>query len=344
MPDLKGRKGEHLDLAKMPSAMAQVENSLDRVRLTHQALPESNADEIDTSMRFLNSRLAMPLMISGMTGGMARGDAINLALAEVASQHGIALCIGSQRASLMAKQSQSDVRARAKHVPLIGNLGGVQLAGEGGIALAQRAIDDLGADAMAIHLNPLQEFAQPEGDRNWHGVLAALGELVKRSDVPIMVKEVGAGISATTARQLMDQGVTIIDIAGLGGTNWTRIEQSRSDPPRQQVMSPFLDWGIPTVDALKAVRAQHKDATIIASGGVRHGLDMARCVWLGADVVSAAGVFIKTLEDENGTLHLDRLDALLSVWKQQLKVAMFLTASKTLNALKTAEGIVLSQK
>ena len=341
MPDLKERKGEHLDLAKMPSAMAQVENSLDRVRLTHQALPEANVDEADTSTRFLNYRLAMPLMISGMTGGMARGDAINLALAEIASEHRIALCIGSQRASLMARQSQSALRARAKNVPLMGNLGGVQLAGEGGIALAQRAIDDLGADAMAIHLNPLQELAQPEGDRNWRGVLKALGELVKRSDVPIMVKEVGAGISAKTARQVMDQGVSIIDIAGLGGTNWTRIEQSRSDLLRQDVMMPFLDWGIPTVDALTSTRAEHKDAFIIASGGVRHGLDMARCVWLGADMVSAAGVFIKVLEDENQRLCPDRLDALLSVWKDQLKIAMFLTASKTLNALKTAEGVVL---
>jgi len=194
---------------------------------------------------------------------------------------------------------------------------------------------------MAIHLNPLQELAQPEGDRNWRGVLTALGELVKRSDVPIMVKEVGAGISAKTARQVMDQGVSIIDIAGLGGTNWTRIEQSRSDLLRQDVMMPFLDWGIPTVDALTSTRAEHKDAFIIASGGVRHGLDMARCVWLGADMVSAAGVFIKVLEDENQRLCPDRLDALLSVWKDQLKIAMFLTASKTLNALKTAEGVVL---
>jgi isopentenyl-diphosphate delta-isomerase len=344
MPDLRERKGEHLDLAKMPSAMAQVENSLDRVRLTHQALPEIDADDVDTSTKFLNYRLAMPLMISGMTGGMPRGDAINLALAEMASQHGIAICIGSQRASLMVKQSQSELRARAKGVPLIGNLGGVQLAGEGGLALAQRAIDDIGADAIAIHLNPLQELAQPEGDRDWRGVLATLGELVKKSEVPIMVKEVGAGISAKTARQLMDQGVRIIDVAGLGGTNWTRIEQSRSDPLRQDVMAPFLDWGISTVDALISARAEHKDATIIASGGIRHGLDVARCVWLGSDLVSAAGVFIKVLEDENQTLRPNRLDALLSVWKDQLKIAMFLTASKTLKALKTAEGEVLMQK
>ena len=341
MPDLSKRKGDHLDLAKMPLAMAQIENSLDRVRLKHQATPECDADKVDTRTRFLGYRLAMPLMISGMTGGLPRGDAVNMALAEVASQHGIALCVGSQRASLLAKQSQSGLRARAQGIPLIGNLGGVQLAEKGGVDLARRAIDDLGADALTIHLNPLQELAQPEGDRNWVGVLAALRDVVKRVDVPIMVKEVGAGISARTATQLMDQGVGIIDIAGLGGTNWTRIEQNRSDTLRQEIMAPFLDWGIPTVDALKAVRAEATQALIIASGGVRHGLDIARCLWLGADMVSAAGVFIKALEDENNTLRPERLDALLSVWKEQLKTAMFLTASTTLKALKTADGEVL---
>ena len=274
MSDLSTRKDEHIDLAKDVEALAQIPNSLDRVRLTHQALPECDADHIDTRTRFLGKPLAAPLMISGMTGGSARGDAINKLLAETANTHKLAFGVGSQRASLSQNNSQSHLRGLATDIPLIGNLGAAQLIEAGGITLALKAIDDLAPDALAIHLNPLQELVQPEGDRAWQGVLDMLAKLVKSTSTPIMIKEVGAGLSVKAVTRLRDIGIRCFDVAGLGGTNWARIENSRTDQRRQDIMAPFMDWGIPTCQALLDLRDAVTDIQLIGSGGVRHGLDV----------------------------------------------------------------------
>ena len=343
MSDLSTRKDEHIDLAKQDAALAQIPNSLDHVRLTHQALPECDADQIDASIRFLDMPLDAPIMISGMTGGSPRGDAINGVLAELANTHKLAFGVGSQRASLNQKNSQSGLRALASDIPLIGNLGAAQLIEQGddsGIDLARRAIDDLEPNALAIHLNPLQELVQPEGDRNWYGVKDMLARLVKLADIPIIIKEVGAGLSVKTIMELRDIGITCFDIAGLGGTNWTRIENSRTDQTRQDIMEPFMDWGIPTCSALQDAHNAVHDIQLIGSGGVRHGLDIARCIWLGADIAAAAGPFIKAVELADGKLSPDRLNHVLGIWKQQIKVAMFLTGSKHIKALKRADGVI----
>ncbi|MGB1919533.1 MAG: type 2 isopentenyl-diphosphate Delta-isomerase [Candidatus Puniceispirillales bacterium] len=340
MSDLSTRKDEHIDLAKQDAALAQIPNSLDRVRLTHQALPECDADQIDASTDFLGITLDAPIMISGMTGGSSRGDAINDVLAELANTHKLAFGVGSQRASLSQQNSQSHMRALACDIPLIGNLGAAQLVEHKGSDIALRAIDDLQPDALAIHLNPLQELVQPEGDRNWVGVRDMLANLVKQADIPIIIKEVGAGISVKTVTMLKDIGITYFDIAGLGGTNWTRIENSRTDQMRQDMMAPFMDWGIPTCEALQDLRGAVHDVRLIASGGVRHGLDVARCLWLGADIAAAAGCFIKAVEHADGQLDPERLDNVLTIWKKQLKTAMFLTGSKHIKALKQADGVV----
>lgn len=340
MSDLSTRKDEHIDLAKDAEALAQVPNSLDHVRLTHQALPECDADDIDTRTRFLGKPLAAPLMISGMTGGSARGDAINKLLAEIANTHKLAFGVGSQRASLSQNNSQSQLRALAQDIPLIGNLGAAQLIEEGGLTLALKAIDDLAPDALAIHLNPLQELVQPEGDRAWRGVLDMLAKLVKSTSTPIMIKEVGAGLSVKAVTRLRDIGIRYFDVAGLGGTNWARIENSRTDQRRQDIMAPFMDWGIPTCQALLDLRDAVNDIQLIGSGGVRHGLDVARCLWLGADIVAAAGVFIKALEAADGSLHPDQLSHVLDIWKDQIRVAMFLTGSSNIKALKEADGAI----
>ena len=229
-PDAKAskRKDAHLALAASDLAMSGIDAGFDRVRLDHCALPECDLVAIDIATSCLGRPVSAPLFIGSMTGGTTHADAINLELAGIAEAAGIALAVGSQRASLEAGRSQAALRERAPSVPLIGNLGGVQLAMLGGIDLAKRAVDDLRADAIFIHLNPLQEAAQPEGQTDWCHVLAAIANAVQELGVPVMVKEVGAGIGPDVARRLFDVGVHAVDVAGLGGTNWTRIEVALS--------------------------------------------------------------------------------------------------------------------
>lgn len=321
------RKDAHLDLAKQPAAQAQIPHPLDDIRLTHHALPDTVLDTIDLSTRFLGHLCDAPFFIGAMTGGTDRADRINQALAEVAQSHNIALALGSQRAGLSIGKSQAHLRKIAPHIPLIGNLGITQLASKDGMSLAQKAIDDIEATAIAIHLNPLQEAAQIEGDHDWRNCKSALSDFIAAAPVPVMVKEVGAGISASCAAELNSMGAAYIDIAGLGGTNWTRIETARYDD--KGLFDPFLDWGIPLPDALRDVRATLPYAKLIASGGIRHGLDVAKSLAIGADMVCAAGPFLKALEPSSDAIDQNALSELITQWQTQIRLACFLTNSQT---------------
>ena len=331
------RKDAHLALAASDRALSGIDAGFDRVRLDHCALPECDLAAIDIATSCLGRPVSAPLFIGSMTGGTAHADGINLALADIAEAAGIALAVGSQRASLEAGRSQAALRERAPSVPLIGNLGGVQLAMPGGIDLARRAVDDLQADAIFIHLNPLQEAAQPEGQTDWRHVLAAIGMAVRDLGVPVMVKEVGAGIGPDVARRLFDVGVHAVDIAGLGGTNWTRIEVARRDDAA--LFDPFLDWGLPTVDALRAVRAACPDGRLIASGGIRHGLDAAKALWLGAALASMAGPVLRALTID-GVQAPDPATAMtvMERCKDQLRLALFLTGAPDLAGFAGVSG------
>ena len=335
--DTSERKDAHLALAAAPLAMSQVASGFDAVRLTHCALPECSLEEVNISTSCLGRAVSAPFFIGSMTGGTAHATAINLALAEAAESSGIGLAVGSQRASLEAGQSQRDLRQVAPSVPLFGNLGGLQLAAPGGLDLAARAVDDLQADALFIHVNPLQEAVQPEGGTDWRGVMAAIEAAVQSLEVPVLVKEVGAGIGAEVAHRLFEIGVHAVDIAGLGGTNWTRIEAARRDDA--DLFSPFLDWGIPTVDALREVRAACPDGRLIASGGIRHGLDAAKALWLGATMTSMAGPVLKAMTGD-GTSPPDTAAAIkvIEMWKAQLRLAVFLTGACDLAAFAGVEG------
>ena len=254
------------------------------------------------------------------------------ALADVAEGQSIALAVGSQRAALEAGKSARRLRYLAPHIPIIGNLGGVQLAQSGGLDLARAAIDDLQADAIAIHLNPLQEAVQPEGETDWTGVKLAIAALVKNFAAPVIVKEVGAGINAVLAAELFDMGVTAVDVAGFGGTNWARIEAARRDSDAK-LFAPFFDWGMSTVDCLHAVCHACPSQLVIASGGVRHGLDAAKAIRLGAAMVSAAGPMLARLVADDGDLDTPKVENFVAGWKQQMALALFLTGAPNLTAL-----------
>ena len=328
------RKDAHLDLAKTDAALANITHPLDRVRLPHYALPQLHLDKIDIKSYFCGRLVKAPFYIGAMTGGTDRADAINLALAEAAQEAGIGFAVGSQRASLAADRDMKPLRKAAADIPIIGNLGITQLARAGGFDMAKRAIDSLEADAMAIHLNPLQEAAQIEGDRDWQNTADALAHFIQISNVPVIIKEVGAGIHPTLAKELHAMGAAYIDLAALGGINWTRIETLRRDEADRTLFEPFLDWGIDLVTSLTQCREMLPDAKLIASGGIRHGLDVAKSLYLGADMACAAGPFLKAVEQEDGSLDAENLINLMNIWKSQIKLACFLTNSQNLQELR----------
>ncbi len=338
-PKAGDRKNAHLSLAAAPLARSARKAGFARVQLEHSALPECDLGSVDTSTSWLGKKLAAPFFIGSMTGGTDHADAINDALAETAEVCGVGLAVGSQRASLESRRSQSRLRSLAPSVPLVGNLGGVQIAADGGVDLARRAVGDIGADALFIHLNPLQEAVQPEGETNWFGVLAAIEAVTDACACPVLVKEVGAGISAATARRLFDIGVHAVDVAGLGGTNWTRIEAARRKDA--DLFIPFLDWGVPTVDALMAVRATNPQGRLIASGGIMNGLDAAKALWLGAEMVSMAGAVLRAISDDGiGSPDRGRACAHIRQWKEQLQLALFLTGAGNLAGISKVGGTV----
>lgn len=331
-PHAADRKNKHLDLAK--ASMPLAVHPLDDIVLPYCALPECDLATISLRTRFLGAELAAPLMITGMTGGTDRALAINSVLAEAAQKHQLALGLGSQRASLEAGQSQAEVRRLAPDAVLVGNLGAAQLAGPDGLTLAKAAIADIKADALAVHLNPLQEAIQPEGDHNWTGVLAAIESAVKELPCPVLVKEVGAGLSAEVVVKLAGVGVRHMDVAARGGTNWAEIELQRRPADDAATYAPFLSTGLMLPEAIEGARATSGQLCLIASGGIRHGLDAAKCLYLGADIAGMAGQILRAAEDKASVLQPERLDDTLAQIQHQLRLSLFLTGTASVRAFK----------
>lgn len=334
--DLSRRKSEHLDVVLAGDAGARhVTNGLERVRFEHVALPEIALADVDISTRFLGRRMAGPLLVSSMTGGPERAADINRAIAEACEAVGVGFGVGSQRIAIEQQGAGGlgkDLRRRAPSVPLLANLGGAQLRAPGGLDMAQRAVDMIEADALIIHLNPLQEAVQSGGDTDWRGVLAAFENLARALPVPLIAKEVGAGLSGAVARRLLDAGVAIIDVAGAGGTSWAEVEAKRApDASTRAIATAFRDWGLPTAEAIVSVRGACPEVPLIASGGLRDGIDVARALRLGADVAAqAAGVLPAALAGS------DALADRLCVTLAQLRITCFCTGSLNLAALKLA--------
>ena len=327
------RKAEHLRINLERDVGAKgVDAGFDAYRFTHRALPEIDLSEIDLSAELFGRKLAAPLLISCMTGGTHAARRINRRLARVAQEHGFAMGLGSGRALVESPGALEtfDVRSLAPGVALLANLGAVQLNKGYGVEECRRLVELLHADALVLHLNPLQEALQPEGDTCFSGLLEKIAALCNQAEFPIAVKEVGWGIAAADVRALVDAGVAAVDVAGAGGTSWSEVERYRiTEPWRARVAGAFASWGIPTAQAVIDARAAVPDATLIASGGIRNGLDVAKALALGADMVGIAGPFLRAADES-----LDAAHDLARELVETLRIAMFCTGARTPRALR----------
>ncbi len=326
----RDRKLEHIQLA-LEERMQHGSRFFDHYDFVHEALPEMDMAAIDVSVDFLGKPLAAPLLISCMTGGTESSAVINRNLAAAAERAGIALGVGSQRKALedMATAATFEVRDVAPTVPLLANLGAVQLNYGFGIEECRRAVEMISADALALHLNPLQEAIQPEGQCDFSGLLPKIAELVHELEVPVVVKEIGCGISGATARRLFDAGVRIVDSAGLGGTSWARIEAVRASD--HEIGELFADWGVPTCDSIRQLAAIG-GLTVIGSGGVRSGLDAAKALHLGADLVGLAQPFLEAAMES-----AERVYERIQRTVQELRITMFCAGARDLAELRRVE-------
>ncbi len=338
------RKDDHIRInLEEDVGFQELTTGLERYRFVHQALPEVDLGEIDTQVVLFGKKLAAPILVSSMTGGTDQAGILNRRLAEAVEARGLAMGVGSQRAALedSGAVSSFSVRAYAPSALLFANLGAVQLNYGYTVDQCRRAVDMLEADALILHLNALQEALQPEGDTRWRGLLSRIGEVCASVGVPVIVKEVGWGISKQVALRLIQAGVSAIDVAGAGGTSWSEVEKHRATSERQRrLAAAFREWGIPTATSLAYVRAAREDAgrpelPIFASGGVRSGQDIAKSVALGADLVGLASPFLRRAKESTESV-IEEFDLVSA----ELRTAMFASACRDIGSLRQP-GVLL---
>ncbi len=332
------RKLDHLRINLDEQVDSRLTTGLERFHFVHRALPEVDLAAVSTAGDFLGRPVRAPLLISSMTGGAAGLADINLRLAQAAQARGIAMGVGSQRAALEAEAQAASFRVRqvAPDVPLLANLGAVQLNYGYGLDQCRRAVDMIEADGLILHVNALQEAIQPEGDTRWAGLLGRIETVTRVLEVPVIVKEVGWGISAADARRLAEAGVAAIDVAGAGGTSWSEVEKHRAPTePARRVAAAFAGWGIPTADSLRAVRAAAPELTLIASGGLRDGLDVAKAVALGATLAGLAGALLRAAAQSTEAA-VEEIDILV----RTLRICMFAIGAADLAALRDTPQLV----
>lgn len=338
MPDqsrIARRKQDHIEINLSEAVQfRQVTTGFEHYRFIHQALPDMDLSSVDLRTTFLGRALGAPLLVSSMTGGVERGWEITRRLATAAQEFGCAIGVGSQRVALQdaARAKYFMVRDVAPDVFLLANLGAVQLNKGFGPDDCRRAVDMIGADALFLHLNPLQEALQPEGDRDFSSLLARIAAVCAVLEVPVVVKEVGCGISARVARQLADAGVAAIDISGAGGTSWSAVEQHRATTDRgRRLGETFSEWGIPTATSLRMAQQGAPRLPVIASGGLRTGLDAAKALALGASLAGFAGPLLRAAAESDEAAYEE-----LATLADELRLAMFCTGTRTVDLFSPA--------
>lgn len=333
---MKNRKLEHLMFFMEDIAKKDQTNYLDFVKLIHCPLPELDIDSIDTTVTFCNKNFKAPLMVTGMTGGIKEAKEINIAIARVVEQLGLGMGLGSMRPMLEdpTLKDTYDVRCYAPTCFLAGNIGGGQLT-KIPLEKIHAALDSLGANALCIHLNPGQEIFQTGGDRDFRGILEAIGNAVQNLGMPVIIKEVGSGICRETAKTLRDLGVKYLDVAGAGGTSWIGVEIFRSGLIENQEAQAFWDWGIPT--PVSILEVSNLGFQIIGSGGVRHGLDIAKVISLGATIAGVAATVLKSWfrNGEKGVFEC------LKGMIEAFRIAMLLTGSRNIFDLQRCPKVLL---
>ena len=337
MTDITQRKADHLDLATRGDVGFRRTTTLfDCIELVHDALPELDFSALDTGLELFGKKLSAPILIAAMTGGHERAERINKELASIAEELGLAFGLGSQRAMHTKPHTRGSysVRDVAPNALILGNLGVVQAA-KMSTAEIRDLMQEVGADAVCIHLNPAMELVQDDGDRDFRGGMATLVRLVNELGLPIIAKETGSGLSAHVGRRLRAAGVRHVDVSGAGGTSWVAVETERSHSRRKEIGQTFREWGIPTAASVGLV-SRFGFETVFATGGVQNGLDVAKAIALGA---SAGGIARPTLQalEQGGR---DGALAFLARIEEELRVAMLLTGSADLAALRRAPKLV----
>lgn len=333
------RKGEHLRINIDQDVRAKgISAGFERYRFEHCALPEISLDDVDLSVTHFGRTLRVPLLISCMTGGTPEATGVNRTLARIAQEFGFAMGLGSGRVLLENPSALEsfDVRSVAPDVLLFANLGAVQLNKGYGVPQCRHLVNLVHADGLVLHLNPLQEALQPEGDTDFGGLLARIGELANGLHVPVLVKEVGWGLSSDVVRALLDCGVAGVDVAGAGGTSWSEVERHRThESYRIRVAAQFAAWGIPTTECIRDARAVAPDSLIIASGGIRNGLDATKSIALGADLVGIAGLFLRAAAQGFDEVH-DLAREIVEV----MRIAMFALGLRSVEELKLTDKLI----
>lgn len=327
------RKADHIRINLEEDVRSGLTTGLERYHFLHRALPELDLEKVDLSTSLFGKRLRAPLLISSMTGGTLEAAQINRVLAEAAQTSGIAMGLGSQRVAIEQPEliPTFQVRSVAPDILLFANLGAIQLNYGLDAGHCLQAVEMVEADALILHFNALQEAVQPEGDTRWAGLLEKIEDVCRLLPVPVIAKEVGWGFSAGDARRLAEAGVAAIDVAGAGGTSWSQVEMHRArDESQRHLAAAFIDWGIPTADSILQVQAAAPHLPVIASGGLRSGVDIAKCLALGAVLGGMAGPFLKAAAQS-----LEITLETIAIIRREIQICMFATGAPDLQALRT---------
>ncbi|MFB5193146.1 type 2 isopentenyl-diphosphate Delta-isomerase [Alicyclobacillus fastidiosus] len=337
---IEQRKNDHIQINLDYDVSGKgITSGLEQYRFNHDALPNVNLEDIDTNVEFLERRLQLPLIISSMTGGTSQGEHINRNLATAAQHFHIALALGSGRAAISNPSTAKSfyVRKEAPNVLLFANLGAIQLNYGYTAKQCAQLVELMEADGLILHLNPLQEAVQPEGNTHFERLIDRISDVCATLSVPVMVKEVGWGLSAEVIQSLYQAGVVAVDVAGAGGTSWSEVERHRGTPDQAAIASAFSNWGIPTADAIIRARSSVPTIPIVASGGIRSGVDAAKCLALGSTIVGMASPFLKAAVESS-----QEVEKVIRVFEQQLRITMFCTGNSNIECLRKERLTLMS--